>query len=248
MAAKEKRSIHVQYGLVDGSITVSREDFTKLKNFPKPARDQLIILLSTDMGFRSGEVATVRIENIDLDKGNVLVLDSKKYRLYPIPMTYQVARTIEQVLAGDKRDEGYIIQQHDRCAWRRGKPVTTIGLCDIWKRWARRAGIRSWQQYTPTLGRHYFAAWWHYVKHGNLEILRRIMRHKHLTTTQVYLSKLIFYEDVQAEMQRLQTLPIRKNQEGCDQIEICKFHRPSTSGGCQLEPICKFNVEEVQTR
>lgn len=33
------------------------------------------------------------------------------------------------------------------------------------------------------------------------------MRHKSLAYTQIYLSRLIFYEDIKREMQRLQALP-----------------------------------------
>lgn len=40
----------------------------KLKEFPKPARDQLCIELTTDIRLRSGEIATLRIENIDLER------------------------------------------------------------------------------------------------------------------------------------------------------------------------------------
>lgn len=235
-----KPKTDVQYGLADGSITICRADFLKLKSFPKPPRDQLVITLSTDMGFRSGEVASLRIENIDIENGKVLVFDSKKYKFYPIPLPYQVARTYEELLAQEGRREGWVIQQHERCAWRRGKPITTIGLCDIWKRWAKRAQIPNWKQFTPTLGRHCFAAWFFYVKKGNLEILRRILRHKNLLTTQIYLSKLMFYEDVQAEMQRLQTIPtIETNQEECGKSEICKYFEAAEKGCCKNQTICK---------
>ena len=213
----------------DGSLTLYGAHFLRLKKIAKPTRDQLIILLPTDMGLRSGEVASLRIEHIDLDSGNVMVRDSKQYKLFPIPLTYEVAKHIQNLLNEDKRDEGWLILQHERVAWRRGKAITTIGLCYNWHKWARKADIPNWKQYTPTLGRHYFAAWWAHVKKGSLEVLRRIMRHKSLAYTQWYIQSLIFYEDVRAEMQRLQAIPqvsevhpdVRRNP--CIHYEVCKF-------------------------
>jgi hypothetical protein len=45
------------------------------------------------------------------------------------------------------------------------------------------------------------------MQHKNLEVLRRILRHKSLAFTQIYLSRLIFWEDMQQEYERIQDAP-----------------------------------------
>jgi integrase len=237
------------------SITLYRSNFLKLKKFPKPARDQLIIELPCDLGLRTGEIATLRIENIDLENGSILILDSKRYKPYPIPLSYNIAQLIEEVKSG--RSEGWLIRQFPRSGKLSDKPITVEAIWHVWKKWAKRAGLPNWRQYTPRLGRHYFAATWHYVKHGNLEVLRRILRHKSLAYTQVYLSRLIFWEDEKAEYERIMNIPNLVKQEyvkteltanlhenvNCIHEAMCKYYQ-RYEGHCIHEAVCKYFAKE----
>jgi hypothetical protein len=116
---------------------------------------------------------------------------------------------------------------------------------------ARQAGVA---EFTPRLLRHYFAAEWH-RQGGSLELLRRILRHKSLAYTQYYLSRLIFFEDLQGEYEKLQAGPIineayapklppqmqmtqsalSKVCSSCGNLSICKLvdQMPSWATGCQ---------------
>jgi integrase len=245
---------YIRFGVNKPVIVIHRSHILRLKKFPKPTRDQLCIELATDMGLRSGEISTLRIENIDLEKGKIYIIDSKKKTLYPLALTYEVAQHIDEVKAG--REEGWLILQGKRNAWRRGKPMTTIALCYIWRKWAKRAGIPNWRKYNPRLGRHYFACEWA-RRGGNIEILRRILRHSQLTTTQLYLSRLLFWEDEQAEYQRIMNIPnimgsepIRvqtsvagSNPTVCIHEAMCKYYKEH-DGRCLHEAVCRYFATE----
>jgi len=69
---------------------------------------------------------------------------------------------------------------------------------------------RNWDRYNLRLLRHYFTATFAIGrdnKPGNLEVLRRILRHKSLAFTQVYSSRLIFYAGIKEEHDRFQRVP-----------------------------------------
>jgi integrase len=251
---KSQIKTYPRFGRNEPVIVIYRSHILRLKEFPKPARDQLIIELATDMGLRSGEISTLRIENIDLERGRLLIVDSKRKQPYPVPLTYDIAKHIEEVKAG--REEGLLILQDERNAWRRGKPVTTIGLCYVWKKWARKAKLPNWRDYNPRLGRHYFACEWA-ARGGNIETLRRILRHKSLLYTQIYLSRLIFYEDIENEYKRIMNIPNIMGStlsrdlnpvHTCIHEAMCK-HYKEHEGHCIHEAVCKhFATEKLSVR
>lgn len=191
-------------------IVLRRIDIQKELAYPKPIRDQLVHLLAAHMGFRTGEIASARIEKTDLDSGTIMVLDSKKYKEYPIPIDYETAKLMQVVI--EDRKEGWLIQRHRMAhhGSRWGKPLTDTQIWNIVRRYAIQSQVLSWQSFNPRLLRHYFAATFSKGKNGNpgnLEVLRRILRHKSLAHTQIYLSRLIFWEDIQDEFNRLQQIP-----------------------------------------
>jgi len=200
------------------------------------------------MGLRTGEITTARIENMNLESGNIYITNSKKHHLYPVPVSYDVA-TLAQKVIGD-RTEGWLIQRRKGFTGKReGKSLSINALWHIPRRYACKAGIQHWQQYNLRLLRHYFAATFAKGKNGklgNIEALRRILRHKNLARTQIYLSRLVFWEDIQQEFNRLQKLPLKRRNmnvnslvnEGLASARISTLYREQCSL-CEHERVCR---------
>lgn len=217
------------------TIVIRRVDILKAHDYAWKnccLRDYLLFRLPMKIGLRTSELCTLRIEWIDFKNRGFQVLDSKKKRLYPLPLD-AVSLELIRELIGERR-EGYVFTRRGKGKYLyAGKPLSRIDVYHIIRRIGLDAGV---QGLSPRLLRHYFAAEWAYIKHGNLEILRRILRHKSLATTQYYLSRLVFWEDLQAEYERLQGLPFRFSQA---RPELGDFYRRWCSR-CELEPICKL--------
>lgn len=138
------------YGRQANSIVIYQAHFARLLAFPKPIRDQVIIELPCEIGLRTGEICMLLIENIDLEKGDMVVRDSKNYRLYPLALTFTLAKHIEQLVA--YRVEGWLIRQEPRSGKVSDNLMKPQSIRVYWLRWARRAGIANWKEYTPRLG------------------------------------------------------------------------------------------------
>lgn len=87
---------------------VYRERFERLLASPKNLRDQLVIELPTLQGFRTGEVSSFRAEWVDFDKGILLVLDSNKHQLFPLPLHPTVAKHIMEYMQETGIKEGIL--------------------------------------------------------------------------------------------------------------------------------------------
>lgn len=245
-------------------IIIRRSDIESLLAFPKSHRDQLILSLPARMGFRVGEVCMLRKELVDLEGGCIYVVDSKKHKKYPIPMPWDVATLVEKCMVSNRE---FIIRSGPRNKQgNRDGPLNRGYVYYITRRLAVRAGLPNWDQVNSTLLRHYFAASWIYTHKGSIETLRRIMRHKSLAYTQVYLSRLVFFEDLKSEVDRLRQIP---NLEGgkthnhefdyqssdffqeycinCAHVSVCKYC-PEACASSSWSKGCKryLNVQEVK--
>lgn len=177
-----------------GKIVVYRSYFARLLAVPKPLRDQLIIELPTLNGFRTKEAATVQRDHVDLEKGDIQVLDSKKHQLFTVPLDYTVARHIQQFLAITHVTAGLLFTPSRRT--KRKHHMTDQAIEWIWRKWCKLSGI---PYMAPRYGRAYFAVDWHVVQRKSLIGLMDVLRHTSLLATQKYLSKIRCYEDVKQE-------------------------------------------------
>lgn len=185
------------------SFTVYRHEILRLLKAPKPAHDQLIVELPCLMGFRSEEVATWRVEYIHFDSMDCEVLDAKKHKLYTIPLNHQVGKHVEEVLNG--RSEGYVIQ-NESTAWKgREQPLTTTAIWYVTRKWAEFINMHpSPTDYSPIVGRRFFAAEWFYKQRLGATTLSRIMRHNNIETTLRYVAQIVFYEDLKRDYDSFQ--------------------------------------------
>lgn len=185
------------------SFVIYRREIYRLLNAPKNPFDQLIFELPCLMGFRASEVATWRIEYIDFQNGETLVLDSKKKVLLPVPLNTHVANLVMQVAEG--RSEGYVLKNRS-VAWRDKKPgISGNTVWRIWRKYAFALDLYPRpEDYTPLQGRRFFAAEWFYGQELSVVTLCPIMRHSDPKQTLDYVRHIIFAEDVKRDYDKFQ--------------------------------------------
>ncbi len=198
------------------SIVLRRSDFLRLHDYAlehAPLRDFCLVRVPMKSGLRPGEIRHLRWEGVDFDKLTLNTLDSKKHVVCPIPMDALTADYLKRLHDQKTSLFGWVIERDPMGkAWaKRSGPLGYDALDKVIRKWAKAAGVENWKHMCLYDLRHYFAASWAYPtdgkRPGNLHALSKIMRHKSMLYTQIYLSRLVFYEDLQAEFSRLQSWP-----------------------------------------
>jgi len=235
-----------QYSGPAETIIIRRGDIIRVHDYARvncEPRDYLLIRLPMKIGLRTGEICTLRIENIDFQSRTFQVLDSKRKKLYPLPLD-PVTLELIRLLIG-KRLDGYVFRQRqswtEKCASKPLQPAT------VWIRVntiAKEAGVDN---FNPRLLRHFFATEWH--RSGrSLEVLRRILRHKSLAYTQFYLARLVFFEDIQQTYDEVMSGPFQPDElnaharlgpcANCNIVNVCKYagSLPEHAVGCRYKP------------
>lgn len=179
-------------GKEEGKLIIHRGYFAKLLAAPKSLRDQLVFELPILNGLRAGEVSTLCSERIDFERGDLMVLDSKKKVLMPVPLDPTVAKHLDEYIQETGRREGYLIQGRKHT----GKGLTVIQVERLWKDHCEALDIPVMP---PRYGRAYFAAKWHFVEHKSIYGLMAVLRHDAIQSTEHYLSRLCDYLTVKAE-------------------------------------------------
>ena len=225
-----------RYNWQSDAIIIRRADVLRVHDYARQhccLRDYLLIRLPMKIGLRTGEICSLRIENINFDDKTFHVLDSKRKHLYPLPLDVLTLQLIKDLIGS--RQEGFVFTRevYSR-SWSHAKADKPLHPATVEKRLqkiAEQAGVKG---FTPRLLRHYFAVEWHRAG-KSLELLRRILRHKSLAYTQFYLSRLVYFEDIQIEYESFQMGPLSPSwMEKTEDLtpEICKR--------CEKLPICKF--------
>jgi integrase len=229
------------------TIHLRRSDFIRLHDYVLhhgPLRDFCLFRVPMKCGLRPGEIATLRWEGVDFDALTLNIIDSKNHKPFPIPMDILTADYLREFRAD--RVEGLVIQRDPNCrVWRHlvDQRLSKENLEYIIKKWSKLAGLQNWRSMRMYDLRHYFAANWAYPadgkRPGNLHALSKILRHKTLLCTQIYLSRLVFYEDLQAEYDRLQKGPLSSTRTSemptCGNWFFDKYCRV-----CEHQPACRF--------
>jgi integrase len=193
------------------------------------------------IGLRTGEICSLRVENINFEDKTFYVLDSKRKRLYPLPLDVLTLQLIQDLIG--PRREGYVFTRevYSR-SWshkKSGQPLHIGTVENVVEKIGEAAGV---EKLTPRLLRHFFAAEWH-RQGGSLELLRRILRHKSLAYTQFYLSRLVYFEDLQGEYQRLQSGPILDEgymPKAPPQVQATQPTLPKICSSCSNLQICRL--------
>jgi hypothetical protein len=189
------------------AIIIRRSDVEHVHNYARQnacPRDFLIIHIPMKIGLRNSEIRTLKIENIDFENHSFEVLDSKKYELFPLPLDMLSLELIQDLIG--ERQEGYVFTHQG--SWTQVKAEQPLSRVEIWQivhDIAEEVGVKG---FNPRILRHYFAAHWIFDLKGSLVVLQRLLRHKNLTVTTIYVSKLGFFEDIQKAYEGIQNSPL----------------------------------------
>lgn len=191
------------------SFIIYRAEIKRLLNASKSAFEQLILELPCLMGFRNSEVANWRIEHIRWVEGQTLVLDAKKHVLMPIPLNLHVAKLAMEVI-GD-RTSGVVLKSRSKAYQNSELPLSHVSIWRVWRKWAFKLDLYPRpEDYTPVMGRRYFACKWFHELHLSLVTLSHLMRHSDPKQTLDYVNHLIFADDVEQDYREFER---RANQD-----------------------------------
>lgn len=147
----------------------------KLKN---GTRDLAILELIYASGMRVGEVAKLRIENVDLESGEVLV-QGKGDKERVVLIGSHAISSIKKYL--DVRRN--IADEKTLFLGRGGTKLTSRSVERMIRKYARKAGLEK--RVTPHTLRHSFAT--HLLSGGaDLKMVQELLGHSSLSTTQIY--------------------------------------------------------------
>jgi hypothetical protein len=201
---KKGLAVPMYFGSV-APITIRRVDIFRVHDYARQnceLRDYMLVRLPMKIGLRTGEICTLRIENIDFESRSFQIVDSKSLKVYPLPLDPVSLQLLKDLIGN--RSEGYVFTQ--KGSWKNAKAGQPLTVSTVWIQVKKIAEAASVQGFNLRMLRHYFAADWT-MHNKNLEVLRRILRHKSLAYTQIYLSRLVFWEDVQREYESVQDGP-----------------------------------------
>ena len=106
---------------------------------PYGRRDRAIVVCLASLGFRPGELAALRLEDVDWRAGTVLVRQRKSGRGAVVPLPTEAGRAIVAYLRLERpaTDGRTLFVQHR--AARRGRPLTSGAVSEVVVRALRRA-------------------------------------------------------------------------------------------------------------
>ena len=144
--------------------------------------DQAILELAYASGLRLSELRHIRLEQLQLDAGFVLVI-GKGNKERVVPLGRKAVAAMQRYLdAGrpklvTKRSPGNVFLT------RRGTPFSGVTLWLHIRKRVRRSGIA--RNVTPHMLRHSFAT--HLLEHGaDLRVIQELLGHANISTTEVY--------------------------------------------------------------
>jgi len=148
---------------------------------PAAKRGYAIVRCALDLGLRAGEIAGLKVGDIDWHAGTVTLRGTKSLRQDVLPLPFETGQALAEYLQNERPSSTSSaifvrhLRPHDR-------PMTSNAVQKAIARAFRRSGL-------PYSGshrlRHTFAC--RLVEHGSsLKEVADLLRHRSLTTTQIY--------------------------------------------------------------
>ena len=149
---------------------------------PLGLRDRAILELLYASGLRISELASARLENLDLEEG-VIRVTGKGNKMRLVPVGRKACAALAAYLQTER--PGLVRQKSGSEIFlsARGGRLTTVRIWQIVKAVARRSGLDA--NIYPHLLRHSFAT--HLLGNGaDLRIIQEMLGHADISTTQIY--------------------------------------------------------------
>jgi site-specific recombinase XerD len=148
-------------------------------------RDKAILEMLFSTGLRVSELASLKIENVNLKRDEFTVLGKgKKHRV--VFFSDDAKRSVKAYIDHRKDTSPYLFVRHDRARRAAGAtshPLTPRSIQRIVDRYAREAGITK--RVTPHTLRHTYAT--DLLRNGaDIRAVQSLLGHESITTTQVY--------------------------------------------------------------
>jgi tyrosine recombinase XerC len=160
---------------------LTEEEVMKLLNSPNDKtllgfRDKLILTFLYSTGMRVSEIISLKLSQLDLDKGEVIITGKgKKERV--IFITQELKEMINEYLKRRKKNSNVLFIN------RNGMPLTDKGIRLIVEKYAKK--VVPYKKVTPHTLRHTFAT--HLLTNGaDLRVVQELLGHSKLSTTQIY--------------------------------------------------------------
>ncbi|MFH2036443.1 MAG: tyrosine-type recombinase/integrase [Candidatus Zixiibacteriota bacterium] len=168
VSKKLRRTISpVEFDMVLGAC--QKRTFLGYRNF-------IILLLLWDCMLRRGEIASLRLDNVDLRAGT-LIVKGKGNKVRIVPMGAKTIKSLHFYIHKhrSKYAGNYLFCTHQ------GKPISLVHIHQICSRTAKKAGLK--------MGCHiirHSSATEYLRRGGQLGILSKILGHTDITTTAIY--------------------------------------------------------------
>jgi integrase/recombinase XerD len=152
---------------------------------PKAQRDTALLEMLYATGMRVTELVTLRLEDIDLESGEVRVRRGRANKERRIPINPRALNALREYV---ERGRPSLLRQGEGTDAlflnHRGQQLTRQGTWLIIKEYAQAAGIQD--PVTPHVLRHSFAK--HMLDDGNVALtdVQRYLGHANISTTQIY--------------------------------------------------------------
>lgn len=158
-------------------LVLSKDECRKLIATPLKYRDRFLIALMYSAGLRVNEVSNLRIADIDTDRMQIRVVQSKGNKDRYVPLSKYIARKFGKYLNMCRPVE-YLFNSCN------GKQFTVRGIQRVFRATLKQTGILK-QATTHTL-RHSYAT--HLLEYGvDLLSIQKLLGHKNIHATMVYL-------------------------------------------------------------
>lgn len=160
---------------------LTEEEALKLINYPDKKtilslRDNLILKMLYSTGMRVSELVSLRISELDLDKGEVVIKGKgNKERVVFLPE--DILEDIKFYIQKRKKNSNFLFLN------RKGKLLTDKGIRLLVEKYAKK--VIPYKKITPHTLRHTFAT--HLLTNGaDLRSVQELLGHTKLSTTQIY--------------------------------------------------------------
>ena len=162
-------------------------------------RDQLIIELALGTGLRVSELASLKVEDLFLKKGqnSLYVRRGKGGKDRVVQFSAGLKNLIRDYLDYRKTDSHYVFPSQ------RNPRMTPSAIQQTFKRWAAKAGLPK--RYSIHCLRHTYATRLHKASGYNLRLVQKQLGHSSISTTQVYAD--VLDEDVTKALANLDSDP-----------------------------------------
>ncbi|HOD62216.1 MAG: putative tyrosine recombinase XerC-like protein [Euryarchaeota archaeon ADurb.Bin023] len=157
---------------------VELEDIWKLFDVIDSKRDLALIMLHLYTGARPSEILNAKREDLDLDKGELQIKNTKAYIDRCVPVNKKALMHVRRYLSGRRDNDPHLFYS------RESAKLTGSGYRHLLEKYCKKAGIK---RITPYQMRHTFGTEWVAQGNGNLYVLKNILGHSNIATTENYI-------------------------------------------------------------